>query len=107
MLEPGIDKHEWESQWQQFEDDVESSPAEALFELDRLTAEMLQSRGYAIDDPVARSADDRDILAEFRAAREVTRRVESDEDVSPGNIAAAVEGYPSLYDYLIVERGSP
>ena len=92
MLEPGIDKHEWESQWQQFEDDVESSPAEALFELDRLTAEMLQLRGYAIDDRVARSGDDRDILAEFRAAREVTRRVESDEDVSPGNIAAAVEG---------------
>ena len=38
MVEPGLDKHEWESWWQQFEEDVETSPAEALSELDRLTA---------------------------------------------------------------------
>ena len=34
MLEPGLDKHLWESWWQQFEEDVQSSPAEALSEFD-------------------------------------------------------------------------
>jgi hypothetical protein len=107
MLEPGLDKHEWESQWQQFEEDLESSPAEALSEVDRLIYEMLESRGYAIDDPVAREGDDREIVVEFLAAREITRQVEQDEEVDPGDIAAAVEGYRSLYEYLIVERGAP
>jgi hypothetical protein len=107
MLEPGLDKHEWESQWQQFEEDLESSPAEALSEVDRLIHEMLESRGYAIDDPVAREGDDREIVVEFVAAREITRQVEQDEEVDPGDIAAAVEGYRSLYEYLIVERGAP
>jgi len=50
MVEPGLDKHEWESWWQQFEEDVEASPAEALSELDRLTVEILEARGYALDD---------------------------------------------------------
>jgi hypothetical protein len=107
MLEPGLDKHEWESQWQQFEEDLESSPAEALSEVDRLIHEMLESRGYAIDDPVAREGDDREIVVEFLAAREITRQVEQDEEFDPGDIAAAVEGYRSLYEYLIVERGAP
>jgi len=79
----------------------------ALAEVDRLIEEMLESRGYALDDAVVRSGDDRDIVAEFRAAREITRRLERDEEVAPGDLAAAVEGYRSLYDYLIVERGTP
>jgi hypothetical protein len=107
MVEPGLDKHEWESQWQQFEEDLESSPAEALPEVDRLIYEMLEARGYAIDDPVVREGDDRDIVAEFFAAREITQQINNDEDVDPGDVAAAVEGYRSLYEYLIEERGPP
>jgi len=42
MLEPGLDRHEWESQWQALEEQVEDSPAEALPELDSLVAEMLE-----------------------------------------------------------------
>ena len=36
MLEPGLDKHEWVSVWQSLEEDLETSPAETLPELDRL-----------------------------------------------------------------------
>ena len=54
MLEPGLDKHLWESWWQQFDEDVQTSPGEALPELDGLIAQMLEARGYAIDDPVVR-----------------------------------------------------
>ena len=73
MVEPGLDKHAWETWWQQFEEDVETSPAEALSELDRLTVEMLEARGYALDDPVVSEGDDRDIVAEYGAAHETTR----------------------------------
>jgi hypothetical protein len=107
MVEPGLDKHEWESQWQEFEEDLESSPAEALPEVDRLIHEMLEGRGYAIDDPIVREGDDRDIVAEFSAAHEITQLINNDEDVDPGDVAAAVEGYRSLYEYLIEERGPP
>jgi hypothetical protein len=107
MVEPGLDKHEWESQWQEFEEDLESSPAEALPEVDRLIHEMLEARGYAIDDPIVREGDDRDIVAEFSAAHEITQLINNDEDVDPGDVAAAVEGYRSLYEYLIEERGPP
>jgi len=50
MLEPGLDKHEWISVWQQLEEDIETDAAQALPEVDRLIEQMLQARGYAIDD---------------------------------------------------------
>jgi hypothetical protein len=107
VVEPGLDKHEWETWWQQFEEDVETSPAEALSELDRLTVEMLEARGYALDDPVAREGDDRDIIAEYVAAHETTEAVEQGKDVSREDIDAAIDGYRALHDYLLVERGAP
>jgi hypothetical protein len=108
MLEPGLDKHEWESLWQALEEDLEVAPAEALPEVDRLVERMLVARGYAIDDPVVREGDDRDVVAEFLAARETTRLVEQGaESCSPGDIAAAINGYRSLYEYVIVERSPP
>ena len=108
MLEPGLDKHEWESRWQQIEEDLETDPAEALPELDRLVAEMLEARDYAIDDPVAVEGDDRDAVAEFLAAREITQLVDAGAGgVSLGDVAAAINGYRALYDYLIVERAAP
>jgi hypothetical protein len=108
MLEPGLDKHEWESLWHSYEDDLEAAPAEALPEVDRLVEQVLEARGYAIDDPVVREGDDRDVVADFLAAREITRLVERGaEGVSPGDIANAVNNYRELYEYLIVERSPP
>jgi hypothetical protein len=73
MLEAGLDKHLWESWWQQFDDDVQTSPGEALPELDRLIAQMLEARGYAIADPVMREGADRHVVAGFLAAHEIAR----------------------------------
>ena len=107
MLEPGLDKHEWESRWQQFEEDLASDPAEALPEVDRLLEEMLEARGYALDDPVAREGDDREVVVEFLAARDVARAVDQGANVAREDINDAVENYRSLYGYLIVERAAP
>ena len=108
MLEPGLDRHEWESRWQSLEEGLEDSPRDVLPELDELVEQMLEERSYAIDDPVVREGDDREVVAEFVAAREVTRLAADDPDaVSPGDVAAAVNGYRSIYEYLLEERTPP
>jgi hypothetical protein len=108
MLEPGLDRHEWESEWSALEEQVRDAPAEALPELDDLVARMLVDRGYALEDPVAREGDDREVVAEFLAAREIARLVEAgSDDVSPGDVASAVNGYHAIYDFLIAGRSSP
>lgn len=108
MLEPGLDRHEWESRWQSLEEELEDSPRDVLPELDELVEQMLNERGYAIDDPVAREGDDREIVAGFLAAHEITQLLADEPDaVSPGDVAAAVNSYRSLYEYLIEERTPP
>ena len=108
MLEPGLDRHEWESEWASLEEQLADSPADVLPELDDLVARMLDARGYAISDPVARKGDDRDVIADFLAAREITRLLaDGSDDVSPGDVAAAVNGYRSVYEFVLEERRMP
>jgi len=52
MQEPGLSRHEWESEWVSLEEQLEDSPVDVLPELDDLVERMLNERGYAIDDPV-------------------------------------------------------
>jgi hypothetical protein len=108
MLEPGLDRHEWESRWASLEEDLEDSPRDVLPELDELVHQMLDERGYAIEDPVAREGDGRDVVADFFAAREITRLLASDPDaVSPGDVALAVNNYREVYESLLEERAAP
>jgi hypothetical protein len=108
MIEPGLDRHEWESEWQALEEQLADAPAEALTAVDDLVERMLAERGYSVTDPVTQEGDDREIVAEFLAAREITRLVEEgSEDVSPGDVAAAVNGYRAIFEYLIEERSTP
>ena len=108
MLEPGLDRHEWESRWASLEEDLEDSPRDVLPELDGLVGQMLEERGYALDDPVAREGDDREVIAEFVSARETTQLLRDDPDsVSPGDVGEAVNAYRLLYEYLIEERAAP
>jgi len=107
MREPGLDLHEWESEWQALEPLVADSPAEALPELDDLVARMLAERGFQLEDDVADDGDEREIVTEFRAAREITRMYERGDDVGPGDVAAAVNGYRAIYEYLIENRAAP
>ena len=108
MLEPGLDRHEWESRWESLAEELEDSPRDVLPELDELVEQMLDERGYALDDPVAREGDDREVVSEFLAARETTQLLRDDPDaVSPGDVGAAVNGYRAVYEYLIEERAAP
>jgi hypothetical protein len=101
MLDPGLDRHDWESQWASLEDDIRESPREVLPELERLLAQML---GEAELDPAAEPRDDEpEVLAEFRAGQELREQAESDAG-SAGDVAAAIEAFRLVYDTLIDER---
>jgi len=107
MYDPGVDRHEWESEMQALEEQLGENPAEALPELDGLVARMLEATGYDVDDPVVREGDEREVVAEFLAAREITELAErGEEDVDPGDVAAAINGYRAVYDYVIANRAT-
>jgi hypothetical protein len=102
--EPGLDRHEWESRWESLAEDLNDSPRDVLPELDLLLAEMLEESGFAINDPVAVQGEGVDVIDDFRAGREITRLLASNPDaVSHGDVAAAVENYRSVYDFLVEE----
>jgi hypothetical protein len=107
MSEPGLDRHEWESERASLEDDLHDEPAETLPELVNLVSRMLEERGYDLNDPVAREGDEREVVAQFQAGREAAERVDRGEDVDPGDVADAINGLRSLFEYVVVEPESP
>ena len=105
MRDPGLDRREWEAEWQALEPLVVDSPAEALPEMDTLVEGMLAERGYAIDeDEPAEEGIDPEIIAAYRVAREITRRVDRGEDVDPGDVGHAVGLYRELYEHLLTRE---
>jgi hypothetical protein len=107
MPEPGLDRHEWESELSLLEEELRDSPAEALPELDALVARMLEETGYDLTDPVAREGDEREVIAEYLAAHETADAARDGwQDVDPGDIAAAISGLRALFDHLVIERAA-
>ncbi len=105
--DPGLDRHDWESELETLEPELQDAPAEALSELADLVERMLAESGYDLADPVARDGAEREVVAEYLAARELSDRIERGEDgVGPGDVAAAVNGFRALFDYLTVTANS-
>jgi hypothetical protein len=107
MYEPGVDRHEWESEMQALEDQLGENPAEALPELDGLVSRMLEETGYDLADPVVREGDEREVVAEYLAAHEITAASErGSDDISPGDVAAAINGFRAVFDYIVANRSA-
>jgi hypothetical protein len=106
MEDPGIDRHQWESEWQALEPLVVDSPGEALPELDDLIGRMLAEEGYPVDgeETVDDEGIDPEVLTAFRAAHEIRLQVDQGGEVDPGDVGAAVGAYRELYDHLM-QRG--
>src|SRR4051812_50197623 len=101
VYDPGLNRHEWESEWEALEDDLRTDPAHALPELDRLVARMLEESGYELTDPVVSEGDEREIVAEYLAGHEIVEAVErGSHEGSPGDGAAALHGYPPVFHPL-------
>jgi hypothetical protein len=105
MFDPGLNRHEWESEMASLEEDVHDDPGGALSELDDLVGRMLEETSYDVADPVVRDGEEREIVSEFIAAREIKEAYErGSDDLSPGDVAAAVNGYRAIFAYLVSSR---
>jgi hypothetical protein len=107
MVEPGLDRHEWETEWEALEPLVVDSPAEALPEVDRLVERMLVEREYPTTEEKAQDAADPAVVAEFLEARRITTLVDKGGEVDPGDIGAAITAYRNLYELLLDEYRAP
>lgn len=105
MVEPGLDRHEWETEWEQLEPLVADSPVEALADLDDLVRRMMVEAGYPVD--TADSADDEqaevEVLDSYRAAHEIKLLIDRGEDFDPGDVANAIDLYREIYESLLNE----
>jgi len=91
---------------QALDEDLHTDPAQALPELADLLQQMLGDGGYALDDPVAREGEDREVVAEYLAARETADRLERNDTVDPGDIGAAITGLRALFSHIVEERSA-
>jgi hypothetical protein len=101
VLEPGLDEHEWVSRYASLEDDLRDAPAESLSDLDELVAEMMEARGFPLAEREGEEVTEPETVRQFVEARRVTRQLDTGEPYDPGDVASAVDGYRSLYAYLL------
>jgi hypothetical protein len=107
MFDSGVDRHEWESEMAALDDELRNDPTSALPDLDDLIQRMLAASGYELTDPVVRDGDEREIVAEFLAAREIKDAYErGSDDLSAGDIGAALNGYRAIFDYIVSARAA-
>jgi hypothetical protein len=107
MVEPGLDRHEWETEWEALEPLVVDSPDEALPEVDRLIERMLVEHGYPTTEDKAQDAADPAVVAEFLEARRIANLVDAGETVDPADVGAAITAYRNLYELLLAEYRAP
>jgi len=101
--DPGLDLHEWESVWATIEEDLRDSPDAALSQLAELVEDMLVSRGFPVDDPVASSDDEPELVLAYMSAREAAERAELGE-ASREEVEAAIDDLRGVYETLLAER---
>jgi hypothetical protein len=101
VQEPGLDEHEWITEWEDIDTLLRESPTEALSEADDLVGRMMQARGFPLEEREGEGTAEPETVREFVEARRVTRLIDSGESYDPGDVAVAVEGYRSLYAYLL------
>jgi hypothetical protein len=105
MVEPGLDREEWETEWAVLEPLVVDSPADALPEVDRLIRRMLVEVGYPLEEgEIERTAEEGiepEVLASYRVGHDVATRVDRGVDVDPADVGEAVRLYRELYEHLL------
>jgi len=101
MRDPGLDRHTWQTEWEQHEEDLKDAPAETLPEIADLVERMLRERGFPLDDAVADDGIEPEIQANYRTAREITTRLERGDDVDPAEIGQAIQNVREIYEQLI------
>jgi hypothetical protein len=106
VTDPGLDLYEWETQWQELQDESVDDPAQTLPEIVRLVDAMLRERGFQFDEPVTAEGDDADIVRDFLTARELAAAADAGT-ADPEDIEVALEDLREIHDYITQDRAAP
>ena len=104
MVEPGLDRHEWESEWASHEEDFDSDPAGSLRAVHELLTRMLRERNILDDDLAAVEGADPELVGPWVAARDLVQRLDAELDVDETDVREALEGYRELFPTLLEDR---
>ena len=99
--EPGLDRHEWESEYASLEEGLRDDPAQSLPLLADLVERMLRERNVDLEQP-----DEDELAAEYRAARELADAAEQG-GAGPGDVGAAIASFRTIYATLVAEYSAP
>jgi hypothetical protein len=92
--------------WTSIEDDLRENPDAALSQLADLVEDMLETRGFAVDEPVERLGDEAEIVLTYRSARQTAERAEVGE-ASREDVEVATDDLRSIYETLVTARAEP
>ena len=107
MQEPGLDRHEWESEWASLEEDFDSDPFNSLRSVNALITRMLKERSIVDENLVVREGADPDLVRSWEASAELVRRLDAELDVEEADVREALENYRELFQTLVSERAPP
>jgi hypothetical protein len=106
MEDPGLDLHDWETRWQQLQEDAADDPVEALPEIVRLVEQMLRERSFELDEPVTGEGEEPEIVTQFLGARDLAAAAEQGA-VDPEDVEDALDALREVHDYLVEDRPLP
>jgi hypothetical protein len=106
--EPGLDIHEWQTEWASLEDDLADSPETALPQVHELITRILTERQVLDESLVARDGAEPDSVRTWEAGRELVARLEDpDLEVERQDVIDQIEEYRALFEALLQERAAP
>ena len=106
--EPGLDVHQWESEWASLEDDIADSPETALPLVHELVTRMLKERRILDDNLVVAEGADPDWFRTWEAGKELVAVLDDlDTDIDRQDIVDQIEEYRALFYALVAERAPP
>jgi hypothetical protein len=107
MQEPGLDRHEWESEWASLEEDFDADPFNSLRYVHALITRMLKERRILDENLVVKEGVDPDLIRPWEAGSELVRRLDAELDVEEADVREALENYRDLFQTLVSERAPP
>jgi len=106
--EPGLDVHQWESEWASLEDDISDSPETALPLVHELVTRMLKERRILDENLVVAEGADPDWFRTWEAGKELVALLDDlDAEVERQDIVDQIEEYRALFEALVAERAAP
>jgi hypothetical protein len=108
VSEPGLDVHEWESEWASLEDEIVDSPEAGLAYVHELMTRMLKERDILDDSLAVNEGGDPEWVKTWEAGAELVSKLDAAAvDVERDAVLEQIANYRELFEALLAERAAP